>query len=39
MDKDWLYNKPEQWTANESFKKGKKFVANIEVVNNAAKEL
>ena len=35
MNKDWLYNKPEQWTANESFKKGKKFVANIKVVNNA----
>ena len=27
MDKHWLYNKPEQCTANESFKKGKKFVA------------
>ena len=39
MDKDWLYDKPEQWTANESFKKGKKFVANIEVVNDATKEL
>ena len=39
MDKDRLYDKPEQWTANESFKKGKKFVANIEVVNDATKEL
>ena len=36
MDKDWLYNKPEQWTTNESFKKGQKFVANIEVLNDAA---
>ena len=32
MDKDWLYDKPEQWAANESFKKGQKFVANIKVV-------
>ena len=39
IDKDWLYDKPEQWTTNESFKKGKKFVANIKVVNDAAKEL
>ena len=39
MDKNWLYDKPEQWTANESFKKGKKFVTNIKVVNNEAKEL
>ena len=39
MDKDWLYDIPEQWTANESFKKGQKFVANIKVVNDAAKEL
>ena len=36
MDKDWLYNKPEQWTANKSLKKGQKFVANIKVVNDAA---
>ena len=36
MDKDWLCNKPEQWTAYESFKKGQNFVANIKVVNNAA---
>ena len=36
MDKDWLYDKPEQWTANESFKKGQKFVANIKVVNDVA---
>ena len=36
MDKDWLYDKPEQWTANKSFKKGKKFVGNIKVVNDAA---
>ena len=36
MDKDWLYNKPEQWTANESIKKGKKFVANIKVVDDPA---
>ena len=35
MDKDWLYDKPEQWTANESFKKDEKFVANIKVVNDA----
>ena len=39
MDKDWLYNKPEQWTANESFKKGQKFVANIKVVNDAAERI
>ena len=38
MDKDWLYDKPEQWAANESFKKGQKFVANIKVVNNAAEK-
>ena len=37
MNKDWLYDKPEQWTVNESFKKGQKFVANIKVVNNVAK--
>ena len=36
MDKDWLYDKPEQWTANKSFKKGQKFVVNINVVNDAA---
>ena len=36
MDKGWLYDKPEQWTANESFKKGQKFVGNIKVVNDAA---
>ena len=39
MNKDWLYDKPAQWTANESFKNGKKFVANIKIVNDAAKEL
>ena len=39
MNKDWLYDKPEQWTANESFKKRKKSVANIKVANDAAKEL
>ena len=36
MDKDWLYEKPEQWAANESFKKAQKFVSNIKVVNDAA---
>ena len=36
MDKDWLYDKPEQWTTHESFKKGQNFVANIKVVNDAA---
>ena len=36
MDKDWLYDKSEEWTPNKSFKKGQKFVANIKVVNNAA---
>ena len=36
MDKDWVYDKPEQWIANELFKKGQKFVANIMVVNDAA---
>ena len=39
MDKDWLYDKPEQWTAIESFKMGKKFVANNKDVNDAIKEL
>ena len=28
MDKNWLYDKPEQWTAYESFKKGQNFVVN-----------
>ena len=32
IDKDWLYDKPEQWTANESFKKGKKFVATLKLL-------
>ena len=36
MDKDWLYDKPEQWTAYESFKKVQNFVANIKVVNDVA---
>ena len=36
MDKEWLYDKPEQWTANKSFKKGQKFVANIKIVNDEA---
>ena len=36
MDKDRLYDKPEQWIACESFKKGQNFVANIKVVNDAA---
>ena len=36
MGKDWLYDKPEQWTAYELFKKGQNFVANIKVVNDAA---
>ena len=35
MDKDWLYDEPEQWTAYESFKKGQNFVANIKAVNDA----
>ena len=38
MDKDWLYDKPEQWTANKSFKKGQKFIANIKVVNDTAEK-
>ena len=33
MDKDWLYDKPKQWTANESLKKGQIFVVNIKIVN------
>ena len=28
-DKDWLNEKPEQWTANDLFKKSQQFVANI----------
>ena len=30
---NWLYDFPESWSCN---KKGRKFVANIEVVNDAA---
>ena len=36
--KDWLYDKPEQWTAYELFKNGQNFVANIKVVNDAAEK-
>ena len=36
LDKNWLYDSPGSWSCNESFKKGRKFVANIKVVNDAA---
>ena len=36
LEKDWLYDSPEVWISNESFKKGQSFVANIKVVNDAA---
>ena len=29
MDKDWLYDNPEQWTAYESFEKGSKFCCQL----------
>ena len=33
LDKNWLYDLPKSWSCNE---KGRKFVANIKVVNDAA---
>ena len=39
MDKDWLYDKPEQWTANQSFKKGQKFVATLKLLTMQLKEV
>ena len=36
LDKNWLYDSPGSWSCNESFKKGRKFAANIKVVNDAA---
>ena len=33
----WLYFSPELWTAEESFQRGKYFVANIKVKDAAAK--
>ena len=36
MERTGFTKKPEQWTANKSFKKGQKFVANIKVVKDAA---
>ena len=36
MGKNWLYDSPGSWSCNESFKKGRKFVANIKVVDDAA---
>ena len=36
LDNNWLYDSPGSWSCNECFKKGRKFVANIKVVNDAA---
>ena len=33
LDKNWLYNSPESWSCN----KGRKFVANMKAINDAAK--
>ena len=32
MDKDWLYDKPEQWTVNESFKKAKNLFPTLKLL-------
>jgi len=36
LSQDWLYISPELWPSNESFQKGKDFVSNLKVVNDAA---